>query len=250
MLRSARAAQGDHHQLGSIADAVERSVPSAPYSLLDTPPGSRICALVATTVVTSFFVTSSDSGSLVIDILSADGDPASPIGQRIFWSLVEGAAASILLVVGGLRVLQIGAITTALPLVLLMVAMCACLVVALRRDPGRATGPQGGPAARVAAVVCRSVFAATPIHLPSISCRHGPPLRPPRRRASGEWPTSCGSTPASPTRRRLSGEWPTSCGSTLANPSSGCSAARGDERGAVTRSASRDPARARWPSHR
>ncbi len=70
----------------------------------------------------SFFVTSSDSGSMVIDIITAGGNPDPPIPQRLFWAILEGVVAAALLLSGGLVALQSAVIATGLPfaVVLLM----------------------------------------------------------------------------------------------------------------------------------
>ncbi len=119
---------------GGIVSAVERSVPSALYATLETLPLAGMSSALATLVIVTYFVTSSDSGSLVIDILSADGHPNPPVVQRIFWALTEGAVAAVLLVAGGqssLTAMQTAAITTALPLTLLLIMVCLSLRRAL-----------------------------------------------------------------------------------------------------------------------
>jgi len=75
-------------------------------------------------------VTSSDSGSLIIDIISANGDQDPPVLQRLFWALVEGATATSLLVVGGpdsLNALQTAAVITGLPYTVLLCFMCVAM---------------------------------------------------------------------------------------------------------------------------
>ena len=82
-----------------------------------------------------YFVTSSDSGSLVIDCLSANGHPDPPIFQRIFWALTEGATATALLVSGGdkaLRALQTVSIAAGLPFTMVINFMCIALWRALK----------------------------------------------------------------------------------------------------------------------
>ncbi len=63
-------------------------------------PG-KVLAILSLAAIILYFTTSSDSGSLVIDCLSANGHPDPPIIQRIFWALTEGATATALLVAGG-----------------------------------------------------------------------------------------------------------------------------------------------------
>ena len=90
--------------------------------------------MLAVVVVATFFVTSSDSGSFVVDILTSGGHPNPPIWQRIFWALTEGAVAIVLLVAGGLKALQAAAISTGLPFCLVMIVMCVAFIKALRSE--------------------------------------------------------------------------------------------------------------------
>jgi choline/glycine/proline betaine transport protein len=119
---------------GGMVTAVRESIPTAIFVMLEKLPGSTISAAVATLVVTIFFVTSSDSGSLVVDILTSGGHPDPPIAQRVFWALTEGAVAAILLVAGGLTALQTAALTTALPFCVVMLLICWSLVKGLRAE--------------------------------------------------------------------------------------------------------------------
>ena len=79
-------------------------------------------------------MTSSDSGSLVIDILPAGGDKDPPKNQRIFWAVTEGVIASVLLLAGGLDALQTAAIASGFPFALLMVGMCFALFKELQNE--------------------------------------------------------------------------------------------------------------------
>jgi choline/glycine/proline betaine transport protein len=83
--------------------------------------------MLAIVVVVTFFVTSSDSGSLVIDIITAGGNPDPPVIQRLFWAILEGVVAAVLLLGGGLVALQTAAITTGLPFSLVLLGMCFAL---------------------------------------------------------------------------------------------------------------------------
>ena len=86
-----------------------------------------------------YFVTSSDSGSLVIDCLSANGKQEPPVIQRIFWALTEGACATALLKAGGsdaLSALQTASIASGLPYTVLLNFMCVALWRALRQESG------------------------------------------------------------------------------------------------------------------
>ncbi len=136
---------------GMVA-AVRESVPTALFKLLDRLPATTLMAGLATLVITTFFITSSDSGSLVIDILTSGGEPDPPVWQRIFWALTEGAVAAVLLLSGGLLALQTAALATALPFCAIMLLICWSLVIGLRgerttRDPLAESTPALGWAA-------------------------------------------------------------------------------------------------------
>jgi choline/glycine/proline betaine transport protein len=87
-------------------------------------------------VVGLFFVTSSDSGSYVVDTLTSGGHPDPPIHQRVFWASMEGVVAAVLLVVGGLRALQSAAINTGAPFCAVLLLAAFCLVRTLRAEGG------------------------------------------------------------------------------------------------------------------
>lgn len=112
---------------GGISEVVAKSVPKALFVLLEKLPFAGITTLLATVVITGYFVTSSDSGSFVIDMLTSGGELDPPVAQRIFWAVTEGAVAAILLVAGGLSALQTAAIATALPFSMVMLVMVFCL---------------------------------------------------------------------------------------------------------------------------
>jgi choline/glycine/proline betaine transport protein len=102
--------------------------------LLDQFPLALVSSAIATLVVMTFFVTSSDSGSLVIDIITAGGRTDPPTAQRVFWAVTEGAVAATLLVAGGLDALQTASITTALPFACVLLVACVGLVKGLRAE--------------------------------------------------------------------------------------------------------------------
>jgi choline/glycine/proline betaine transport protein len=118
-----------------IAQAVSANVSTALFETLAYLPMEKITAALSTLVIVTFFVTSSDSGSLVIDILTAGGDQDPPRNQRVFWAVTEGAIASVLLLAGGLQALQTAAIASGLPFALIMIGMCFALFKELRNEP-------------------------------------------------------------------------------------------------------------------
>ena len=107
------------------------------FELLGGLPIATITSVLAIAVIVFFFVTSSDSGSLVIDILSSGGELDPPKASRVYWAVMEGVAAAVLLVVGGsgsLTALQTASIATAVPFSLVMVAACVSMFRAFRYD--------------------------------------------------------------------------------------------------------------------
>ena len=81
-----------------------------------------------------FFVTSSDSGSLVIDFITSGGKEDTDVRLRIFWALMEGTVASALVLGGGLIALQTGSLVTGLPVCILMLFVCYSILKALREE--------------------------------------------------------------------------------------------------------------------
>jgi choline/glycine/proline betaine transport protein len=126
------------YQGADVAAAVSDNIATALFRLLELYPFTGVTTFIAILLVFVFFVTSSDSGSLVIDIITAGGNLNPPVAQRIFWALTEGVVAAALLAGGGLLALQTAAITTGLPFALILVVMCFGLYRALNEDlPGR-----------------------------------------------------------------------------------------------------------------
>lgn len=107
------------------------------FQMLENLPFHQISSFVAIMLLIVFFVTSSDSGSLVIDSITAGGKLHAPIPQRIFWATMEGLVAVVLLVGGGsaaLSSLQAGAITAGLPFTVVLLACCVSLYRGLREE--------------------------------------------------------------------------------------------------------------------
>jgi BCCT family betaine/carnitine transporter len=113
-------------------------VPLAMFQMFDELPLGNILSLVAVVLVLVFFITSSDSGSLVIDSITAGGKVDAPVPQRIFWAAIEGSIAIALLWVGGtnaIQALQAGTISTALPFTIILLVMCVSLLMGMRTEP-------------------------------------------------------------------------------------------------------------------
>ncbi|KJH79613.1 BCCT family transporter [Pseudomonas sp. KSR10] len=102
-----------------IAD-VQADNAIALFKLFELLPMSAITSFLAVLLIVTFFVTSSDSGSLVIDSLAAGGASHTPVWQRVFWASTEGLVAAALLLAGGLSALQTMTIASALPFAIIM----------------------------------------------------------------------------------------------------------------------------------
>ncbi|WP_432256894.1 BCCT family transporter [Limimaricola sp. AA108-03] len=118
----------------TLVDATRENYANTMFALLDYFPFSGVTSLFATILIVMWFVTSSDSGSFVIDMLTAGGDPNPPKVQRIFWAVSEGAVASVLLLAGGLGALQAAAVIAGFPFAVVLCLIAWGLVRALRWD--------------------------------------------------------------------------------------------------------------------
>ena len=118
----------------ALVDATRENYANTMFALLDYFPFSGFTSLFATVLIVMWFVTSSDSGSFVIDMLPAGGDPNPPKVQRIFWAVSEGAVASVLLLAGGLGALQAAAVIAGFPFAVVLVLIAWGLIRALRWD--------------------------------------------------------------------------------------------------------------------
>jgi len=104
------------------------------FITLEQYPLGAISGIIATLLVITFFVTSSDSGSLVIDHLTSGGKHDVPRAQRIFWALTEGGVAALLLWGGGLAALQTAAIATGFPFAVILLLMCYTVYLGLDNE--------------------------------------------------------------------------------------------------------------------
>lgn len=124
-------------QVGVLGSDGLDDVSLAMFQMFDQLPLGDILSMIAIVLVMVFFITSSDSGSLVIDSITAGGKIDAPVPQRVFWATIEGAIAAALLWIGGteaIQALQAGAISTALPFTVVLLLMCVSLVMGLRTE--------------------------------------------------------------------------------------------------------------------
>jgi len=117
-----------------IAVAVSENMPVALFKFLENLPLSEITSLIAIILIITFFVTSSDSGSLVMNIITAGGETNTAVWQRVFWAVSIGLVAAILLLAGGLGALQTATVASALPFTVVILFATFGLVRALRAE--------------------------------------------------------------------------------------------------------------------
>ncbi len=120
--------------VADIASAVQENVSTALFVMLENFPLSTITSFIGVLLVIVFFITSSDSGSLVVDHLTSGGKLDSPVPQRIFWAIMEGVCAAVLLMGGGLTALQSASIATGLPFTLILIIMVYSLYRGLQQE--------------------------------------------------------------------------------------------------------------------
>ena len=104
------------------------------FRIFEQFPATQLLSVLGIILVAVFFITSSDSGSLVVDMLASGGHPNPPMWSRVVWALLEGVLAAALLLSGGLTSLQAGSLMTALPFSVILLLMCVALVKALSLD--------------------------------------------------------------------------------------------------------------------
>jgi len=114
------------------------------FTLLSTLPLEVVTLLIATLVIVLFFITSSDSGSLVVDAITSGGTGSGPVVRRAFWAVAVGGIAAVLLLTGGLNALQTAAIATGFPMAILMLAMIVASLRGFQADM-RVGGPKEVP---------------------------------------------------------------------------------------------------------
>ncbi|MFL2542095.1 MAG: BCCT family transporter, partial [Candidatus Latescibacterota bacterium] len=118
---------------GGLVQAVNENVSTALFVLLDRFPLASLTCSIGIIVVTVFFVTSSDSASFVVDIITSGGHPNPPVPQRIFWAVMEGVIAAVLLLGGGLKALQTAVVVTGLPFAVVLLLLGISLLRGLRQ---------------------------------------------------------------------------------------------------------------------
>ena len=95
---------------------------------------TEVVSLIALVLIAIFFITSADSGALVIDMITAGGKMNAPVKQRVFWCVLVGLVAITLLLGGGVESLQALAISTGLPFCFVLLLMCVSIYKGLREE--------------------------------------------------------------------------------------------------------------------
>ena len=113
----------------------DAELPLKLFAMLDVMPLSQITSIVGIILVVVFFITSADSGSIVIDTIAAGGKVDAPTPQRVFWCTFEGLVAIALMLGGGLAAAQAMAVTTGLPFTIVLLVATVSLVKGLMDEP-------------------------------------------------------------------------------------------------------------------
>ncbi|KAB0495769.1 choline BCCT transporter BetT [Pseudomonas vancouverensis] len=120
-----------------LAAIIGQDTSLALFAFLEHFPLAGVVSMVAVLMVVVFFVTSADSGALVVDMLASSGHDHSPLWQRVFWSVTIGVVAIALLLANGLKALQTATIASALPFSIILLASIWGLFKALNLDATR-----------------------------------------------------------------------------------------------------------------
>ncbi|QNK02153.1 BCCT family transporter [Dyella telluris] len=124
----------DTHEAGGALAQTATNVDALLFRFFDYLPLTRALSIVAIVLIGVFFVTSADSGAFVIDTIATRGAPDSPVWQRLFWAFLLGVTAVVLIVAGGLKALQAMTLISALPVTIIMLALCYGLWRGLQAD--------------------------------------------------------------------------------------------------------------------
>jgi len=121
-------------QDAGVAKAVEKDVTPALFLILRQLPLGTIVSILATLLIITFFITSADSATFVLGMLSSNGDPNPKNKVKIIWGILQSSIAIILLLSGGLEGLQTMAIISALPFAVVLVIMCFSFMESLKEE--------------------------------------------------------------------------------------------------------------------
>ena len=114
----------DANIAGGALAATASNVDALLFRFFEYLPFTKVASWVAILLIGVFFITSADSGAFVVDSIASRGNPKSPVWQRLFWAVVLGVTAAVLLLAGGLGALQAMTLVAALPVALIMLVLC------------------------------------------------------------------------------------------------------------------------------
>ncbi len=114
------------------------------FKMFEQLPLTQLASFVSIVLLIIFFVTSSDSGSLVVDTITSGGKFDAPVVQRVFWCSAEGLVAIALLLGGGLKAMQAAALVVGFPFAIVLLGMGACVFVGLIRERQEILSEDGG----------------------------------------------------------------------------------------------------------
>jgi len=120
---------------GGLTQVADAALELKLFVMLQGLPLTAITSFIGIVLVIVFFTTSSDSGSLVIDTITAGGKTNAPVSQRVFWCSFEGLVAIALLLGGGLSSLQAMAVSTGFPFAIILLLACYAIIKGLRDEP-------------------------------------------------------------------------------------------------------------------
>lgn len=126
---------GISQYLAGFTEVADLDLPLQLFGMLDTLPLAQITSFIGIVLVVIFFVTSSDSGSLVVDTIAAGGKVDAPTPQRVFWCTFEGLIAIALILGGGLVALQAMAVSAGFPFTLVLLMSSVALIKGLMSEP-------------------------------------------------------------------------------------------------------------------
>ena len=119
---------------GVLSTPVLKDASTSLFIFLKAFPLYTFTSIIGIFMVSVFFVTSSDSGSLVIDSITSGGKLDAPVGQRIFWALIEGFVAIALLLGGGLTAMQTASVSTGILFLIILFVICYSLIIELKKN--------------------------------------------------------------------------------------------------------------------
>lgn len=120
--------------IGGVAEATFADVTTAIFATFAHLPMSELLSIMAMLLVTIFFITSADSATFVVSMMTSKGVLQPVVSLRIFWGAMAGAIASMLILTGGVSAVQTTAFTLAFPMLILMSLMMYSLIKAFSKD--------------------------------------------------------------------------------------------------------------------